>query len=268
MPAGARIRGNNAFGITTDNPLTIGATTLNSGQLGLLPAVSSAHAVLTLDPLRQFGNPEIVVVTAHGAGATSATIVRGQYGTSARAHPVGTTWVHAPINEDVISIVTSASRPTNPYPGEFIFETDTNKLVGHGGTDWAPRDAGGQIGYAQVVANQNAVAGDLTGLAVAVTVGTGRRIRITGFIGEAQNTSANAGGILRVFEGAVQLAQADWMISTASTATAVTCTVVISPSGGSHTYKLAGAVQNGGVFNLLASATSPAFILVEDIGAA
>ena len=133
MPAGPRIRGNNAYGLTTDNPLAIGATTLNSAQLALLPAVSSAHAVITLDPLRQFGNPEIVVVTAHAGGATAATIVRGQYGTSARAHPVNTTWVHAPINEDVITIATSGTRPTNPYPGQYIHETDTNKLVGFGG---------------------------------------------------------------------------------------------------------------------------------------
>lgn len=135
MPAGTRIRGNNAFGITTDNPLTIGATTLNSGQLGTLPAVSGNHAVLTLDPLRQFGEPEIVVVTAHGAGATSATITRGAYSTSARAHPVGTTWVHAPINEDVISILTSGTRPADPYRGEMIFETDTNRYVGRSTSD-------------------------------------------------------------------------------------------------------------------------------------
>lgn len=124
------------------------------------------------------------------------------------------------------------------------------------------------LGYAEATTNQNAVAGDLTGLSVAVTVGANRRVRIIGFVGEAQNTTANAGGFIRAQEGATVLAQGDWMISAAGTATIACVMAVETPSAGAHTYKLAGGVQGGGVFNLLASATAPAFILVEDIGPA
>lgn len=130
MPAGPRIRDNNVFGVTTDNPLTAGAGTFNSAGLANMSVVASAHAMVTLDPIRQFGEPEIVVVTAHTALATVATITRGQYGTTARAHPQGTLWVHQPIDEDFIEILTSATRPTNPYRGQMIFETDTDSYVG------------------------------------------------------------------------------------------------------------------------------------------
>lgn len=129
MPAGPRIRANFAYGTTTDNPLTAGATTFNSAELPTLPVVSSAHAVVTLDPRRVFGEPEIVVVTTHTAAATVATITRGQYGTVARSHPQGTEWVHSPIDEDYIEILTSSTRPSDPYGGQVIFETDTNIYV-------------------------------------------------------------------------------------------------------------------------------------------
>lgn len=135
MPAGPRVRGNNSFGVTTNNPLAIGDLTLNSLQLPTLPAVSSAHAIITLDPLRTNGEPEIIVVTAHGAGATSATITRAAYGTAARSHPQGTVWVHAPVTEDVVPILTSGTRPTDPYRGQLIFETDTNSYVGRDTSD-------------------------------------------------------------------------------------------------------------------------------------
>lgn len=136
MPSGTRIRSNNQFGLVDDNPLTIGATTLNSSGLSSFPAVSSAHSVITLDPLKEHGSPEIVVITSHAALGTAATITRGQYGTSARVHPMGTTWVHAPITEDVTDIVTSATRPSNPYEGQEIYETDTNAFTGYDGASW------------------------------------------------------------------------------------------------------------------------------------
>lgn len=136
MPSGPRIRHNNVFGVTTDNPLTAGSATFNSLGLTNLPVVSSAHAVITLDPIRQFGEPEIVIVTAHTAAAPVATITRGAYGTVARSHPVGTSWAHAPIDEDVIEVLTSSTRPSDPYEGQLIYETDTDRFVGNDGSAW------------------------------------------------------------------------------------------------------------------------------------
>lgn len=138
MPAGPRIRANNVFGSTTDNPLTAGAVTFNSPGLATLPVVSSAHAVVVLDPKRVNGEPEIVVITSHTAAATVATIVRGQYGTVARSHPLGTGWAHVPVDEDYIEILTSATQPSDPYRGQQIFQTDTNSFIARTTADtWA-----------------------------------------------------------------------------------------------------------------------------------
>lgn len=136
MPAGTRIRDNGQFGAIADNPLTVGATTFNSPDLTFLPTVIGNHLVITLDPLRRFGAPEIVVVTAHTASATTVTVTRGAYGTLAREHPQGTEWVHAPIDEDFIEITLSGTRPTDPYIGQLIYENDTNYYMGYSGSAW------------------------------------------------------------------------------------------------------------------------------------
>lgn len=135
MPTGNRIRANNVYGIISDNPLTAAAITFNSVSLPLLPQVVSAHAVVVFDPKRVYGEPEIVVVTLHTAASTVATILRGQYGTSARSHPQGTAWAHVPVDEDWTEILTSSTRPTDPYRGQEIFEYDTNRFVSRSTAD-------------------------------------------------------------------------------------------------------------------------------------
>lgn len=92
-----RIRTAFVSGVTTNNPLASGGTTLNSASLANLPVIASPDiAVIVLDPAGSAGNPEVVYVTAHSSAATSATIARAKEGTSAREHAVGTAWVHAP----------------------------------------------------------------------------------------------------------------------------------------------------------------------------
>lgn len=80
--------------------LTIGGTTLTSAQLaGFQAVVAPDIAVIVLDPHGVDGAPEIVHVTAHTALALTATILRAQEGTVARAHNVATDWEHN-ITED------------------------------------------------------------------------------------------------------------------------------------------------------------------------
>jgi hypothetical protein len=135
MPTGSRIRANNVYGVTSDNPLSAASATFNSVSLPLLPVVAVAHAVIVFDPKRVYGDPEIVVVTAHTAASTVATVLRGQYGTSQRLHPQGTSWAHVPVNEDWTQILTSITRPADPYRGQTIFETDTNRYTGRSTAD-------------------------------------------------------------------------------------------------------------------------------------
>jgi hypothetical protein len=130
--SGRRIRDNNVQGTITDAPLTNVATTLNSAGLANLSAVSSNHAVIVLDPLRAAGAPEIVIVTAHTGAATSATITRGAYGTSARQHAAGTLWVHPAIDADLIEILTAD--PSDFYEGQLWYRSDTDIFMAHNGT--------------------------------------------------------------------------------------------------------------------------------------
>lgn len=96
-----RVRTNFLGGLTEDNPLASGATTLNSAALAAAPAITSTqHMAIILDPDGVAGAPEVVYITAHTAAATSATILKGQEGTTARAHDRDTPWIHGPTIKD------------------------------------------------------------------------------------------------------------------------------------------------------------------------
>ena len=87
-------------GTITDDPLTNVATTVNAAILASVPAVSGGDIVpLILDPEGAGNGPEIVHVTAHTASATSATISRGEEGTSGVEHAAGTI-IHQAITAD------------------------------------------------------------------------------------------------------------------------------------------------------------------------
>lgn len=95
----ARLRADFVRGTITNNPLAIGDTTINSAALASLPVVSSPDiCVLILDP--GASAPEIVHVTAHSSAATSATISRGQEGSTARSHIQGTAFAHGATSDD------------------------------------------------------------------------------------------------------------------------------------------------------------------------
>ena len=123
------------MGTVIDDPLTAIATSFNSSNLQYMSVVSGGHAIVTIDPLRQYGEPEIVIVTSHSASSTVATIQRGAYGTTARQHPQFTVWIHQPVDEDWIEILTSGTRPADPYRGQMIYEYDTDTFVARSNTD-------------------------------------------------------------------------------------------------------------------------------------
>lgn len=140
--------------------------------------------------------------------------------------------------------------------GEVLTAANVNKLPG------------GWIGYNQVTANQLTIgltATDLTGLSVAVTVGTSRRIRISASAAVQQRTSA-ALAELDIYEGATRLQRFPTSIP-AELYDVLTPSVVLTPTAGSHTYKLT-MLTSSGTVDMLAAADWPAFILVEDLGPA
>jgi hypothetical protein len=80
------------------------ATSISSAGLVDLQAVAGSDVVkVVLDPEALNGDPEIVYVTAHSASSTSATVVRGREGTTARSHNTSTAWVHAATSDDLES---------------------------------------------------------------------------------------------------------------------------------------------------------------------
>lgn len=145
------------------------------------------------------------------------------------------------------------------------------------------RMPGGWIGYAQVTAAQalqDADSGgletDLTGLSVTVTVGTNRRIRITGSgVLAIDDPLANPVCVGNIREGVTVLGR--WAYFDLNAASGLIFdratlsferSVVLTPTAGAHTYKLTAWASAGADMLLFAGATQPAFILVEDIGPA
>lgn len=266
---GSRLRQNGIFGTVTDNPLTIGATSFSSAGLTSLGVVSGNHAIATLDPLKVYGNPEIIMITAHTGSSTVSTIQRGMFGTSAREHPSGTLWVHAAIDDDFIKIVTSSTRPSDQYEGQLIYETDTNKLVGFGGVSWAPRDAGGTIGLTAHTADTAVTNGYTDIVSVTVTTIAGRRYKVTGHVNGSLDT-ADHWLFTKLMEGATQFGY-DSLSSAgpwSDAQGALHMEAIVAPSAGSHTYKIQAVATLNGIATIIDSTGGPGFIIVEDIGAA
>lgn len=221
-----RLRRNNIAGTTTDNPLTSGATTINSPGFVDLPVVDTTnHLLLILDPLETSGAAEIVRVTAHAASASSLTVIRGAETTTPRQHALGTTWFHGPVASDF----------------------------------------NGVLSYAQVVADQGAIttSTDLTGLTTTVTVGDNRRIKVTGHVAQWNRAAGTVSFVqLRLLEGATLL---QYILDSSNNNFAGShFSAILTPTPGSHTYKL--QANCDGTITLIASATNPAYIMVEDLG--
>jgi hypothetical protein len=130
-------------------------------------------------------------------------------------------------------------------------------------------NAGGTLGYAQATSAQTGITTnvDLTSLSVTVTVGAGRRIRVS-FAYGAANTVADNGTAVLLKEGANALMSSVVLHGNATVAGTNSGAAILTPSAGNHTYKLTAQNYVGGISSITSSATSPSWILVEDIGSA
>lgn len=103
------MRADYVFG-AIDAALTTGTTTLSSPTLARLPVVASPDvAAITLYDSTALVY-EVVWVTAHAAGATTATITRAQESSTARAWASGVTWTHAPTAYDLALVTPGTFR--------------------------------------------------------------------------------------------------------------------------------------------------------------
>jgi hypothetical protein len=124
---------------------------------------------------------------------------------------------------------------------------------------------GSTLAYAEVRAVQNSITSevDLTGLTTTVTVPAGRRLRISAHA-SIQNSLADARTDVNIKEGSTILQRGFANAASANLANTLDLSTVITPTAGTHTYKLTG-FANTGVGKLDAGADYPAYILVEDI---
>ena len=106
-----------------------GDTLMQSASLADLAAVPATHmaalALFRTDNAGRVIQKEIVYVTAHTAGATSATVTRGREGTTAQVWNAGDRWSLTSLASDQTVLCTSGTRPATPYSGMRIYETDT-----------------------------------------------------------------------------------------------------------------------------------------------
>jgi len=175
---------------------------------------------------------EIMVVTG-GHGLTTWIVTRGAEGTTAATHL---------INATVIQLLTAGA-------------------VGNLG-------AQGVLGYAQITATQSGITTqvDITGLVVAVTVGAGRRLKIT-FYTPALYSSVGSDQVFTwMFEDGAQI-QTGAVTNPGTTGTCSTTVAYRSPAAGTHTYKMQVSRANGtGTASVYAGTAFPAFLVVEDVG--
>lgn len=106
---------------------------------------------------------------------------------------------------------------------------------------------------------------DVTDLSVTVTVPSGdRRIKITGYSRVIGSTATGANTVFfSIQEGATVLADTVPVQTAANLGVFASPIASFVPTAGSHTYKLTARVNAAGTHTVDASATSPAFILVE-----
>lgn len=142
---------------------------------------------------------------------------------------------------------------------------DTDQIVDEAVTESKIADDAILLGHASVTSAQNGFSSgaDLTGLSVTVTAPTSRGIKITAYAPFVASSTGNV--ILLIKEGSTTLNSYSTHISTASRqAGAIAIAFIAAPTAGSHTYKLT-SDHSAGTVNMNASATNPAFILVEAV---
>jgi hypothetical protein len=166
------------------------------------------------------------------------------------------------------NVATRDSQWTAPPNGALSVTTDTYTTWLRQAGAWVAFRPGSVLGYAQVTTAQTGIGAggaDLTGLSVAVTVGSSRRIRITAQCVVAQQTAnGHMQGYVR--EGTTNLGRFGTVfMATVGGTGFFHGHAVLTPTAGAHTYKLFG-ITNTGSYDMVADGTNPASILVEDIG--
>jgi hypothetical protein len=134
--------------------------------------------------------------------------------------------------------------------------------------------AGGWLGYNERTTDHagfGATEADVASLTLIVAVPANRRVRVMAYARVDSSAGADQRSLLRIYEDAVvvQISSAYSPGSTSAGQIVHNPSRTLTPSTGSHTYKVTAQRSGGsGTVNVIASADSPAYLLVEDIGPA
>jgi len=166
---------------------------------------------------------------------------------------------------------TSTTRPTGSslYEGLAIYETDTDRFLIWNGVNWNPpwNMPWGVQGYVEVTGNQGSLGASFTdanSLTRTWTAVANRRYRLTAE-GLISSTSAGVASMNIADPSNNQIQLCQTQLSITGSGAKVVLSAIISPAAGSITRKVRVAVS-AGTGTLVAAATSPAYLLVEDIG--
>jgi hypothetical protein len=241
----------NYFSTTLSAPLN--ATTDTVIYLNALPNASEGY--LEID--EGTAQKEIIYYTSKGGSfvtCPSFALGRGIGGTSASAHASGAV-VKQKVNAEYWKNIQDGSAlNTNAIAADKLATTAIT------------------LGYTQVTSNfatASTSPADVTSLTVTVTIPSGgRRIKITAFMGRVSASVANCSATANIYDvtAGAQLTQSTCATNASGDSTTLCPMASHAPAAGSRTYK----VQfwnsgNAATVNTNASATIPAFILVEAI---
>src|SRR6266508_4123640 len=126
----------------------------------------------------------------------------------------------------------------------------------------------GTLAYIQKTSNQTGITAqvDVAELSVTVTVAAGRRIRVSAWANCASTVLDDVFRLV-LMEGAAQLAYDEAIARPTSTTPALQPIAILTPSAGSHTYKVQAArVVGTGTMSVFGASPNIAFIKVEDVG--
>jgi hypothetical protein len=172
-------------------------------------------------------------------------------------------------------VCTSSTRPTAPYEGQMIYETDTDLVYLWNGTAWvetvsaltkAPR---GVVALSTVTSNTAVGTTEATRTSVTWTAVASRYYKITWYEGtvvSGVNASLNNMYLRQTTTAGTIIGNSTLYLASSEQEERI-CSVVTTFTAGSQTV-FARVLSNAATdTTYTASATQPAFLLVEDIGA-
>ena len=261
----AALEGVTAATIRLFDPATPGNWMICSWSFGSAPTgyQNITMTVVAFSAGSPFANSEsiimavdIMTVVGSSAGANITIDAAGTGGSSTTASNQGHghELVTYSSNPAALGTASPGSAGTAPARGNHVHPTTGLPL--------------GTLGEAQSTTTQGSITSitDLTALSASGTVASGHRIRVSAIV-NAQSTVADDVMELSIREGSTTLQVCDATCRIASVGTTTSCFVYLTPTAGSHTYKLSLArVSGSGTLSTNSSSTAPSQILIEDIG--